>query len=271
MSKQYAAATQGKRYITLIKGSRRWSALWSAVGSTRSRSVVCGARRPAPRDTRSAGRRAPTAPGHRAETPTCTGVLDLARHPPPPLPGAGSSSHHHHPCSCRPGSWVLPPLPSGARCAPPGPGRGGGGGGGGGRGQNAFDFVNPWALLGPWHKPEGALALGAYSPAVAFESVCTTGRVQLVAWPGGESSLDSEQLATFASAYLGLLPPVLQPLVGGPIRALRADGRGWREPGPLDCRATDLMVACFTGDANSMPRCGSFRDRLRAKLTSVRE
>jgi hypothetical protein len=32
-----------------------------------------------------------------------------------------------------------------------------------------------------WHKPEGAAALEAYSAAVAFESVCAIGRVQLVA------------------------------------------------------------------------------------------
>jgi hypothetical protein len=52
-----------------------------------------------------------------------------------------------------------------------------------------------------WHKPENAAALEAYSAAVAFESVCAIGRVQLVAWPGSESSLDSEHLATFASAH----------------------------------------------------------------------
>jgi hypothetical protein len=79
-----------------------------------------------------------------------------------------------------------------------------------------------------WHKPENAAALGAYSAAVAFESVCAVGRVQPVAWPGGESSRNSGQFAAFTS-YLGALgsPPaaVLQPLVGEPIRALRADGQ----------------------------------------------
>jgi hypothetical protein len=52
------------------------------------------------------------------------------------------------------------------------------------------------------------------------------------------------------SAHLGLLPPILQLLVGKPIHALRADGNGWRELGLVDCRATNLQAACFTGDAS---------------------
>jgi len=129
---------------------------------------------------------------------------------------------------------------------------------------------------GGWHDPAHAPALAAYAAAVAFESSCAIARVQLVAWPCREYILDNGQFRTMISAHLGLLPPILQPLVGKPIRALRADGNGWRELGLVDCRATNLQAACFTGDASYTPRHDAFRDRVYAELrragfTAMRE
>jgi hypothetical protein len=130
---------------------------------------------------------------------------------------------------------------------------------------------------GGWHDPANAADLAAYTAAVAFESSCAIARVQLVAWPCKEFVLDNSQFQTMVSAHLGLLPPMLQPLVGKPICALRADGSGWRELGLVDCRGpTSLLAACFTGDANYTPRHDDFRDRVhtelrRAGFTAMRE
>jgi hypothetical protein len=82
-------------------------------------------------------------------------------------------------------------------------------------------------------------------------------------WPGRARSTSS---TTASSAHLSLLPPVLQPLVGKLSRALRADGSGWRGLGLVDCRATNLLAACFTGDADYTPRHNAFRDREHTEL-----
>jgi hypothetical protein len=67
---------------------------------------------------------------------------------------------------------------------------------------------------GGWHDPAHAPALAAYAAAVAFESSCAIARVQLAAWPCRECILDNGQFRTMISAHPGLLPPILQPLVG---------------------------------------------------------
>jgi hypothetical protein len=119
---------------------------------------------------------------------------------------------------------------------------------------------------GGWHDPTNAADLAAYAAAVAFGSSCAIARVQLVAWPCKEYVLDNGQFQTTVSAHLSLLPPVLQPLVGKLSRALRADGSGWRGLGLVDCRATNLLAACFTGDADYTPRHNAFRDREHTEL-----
>ena len=121
-----------------------------------------------------------------------------------------------------------------------------------------------------WHDPEQAEALKAYAAAVALLSSCEIARTQLSAWPNTAHGLNNEQFSDFLSGHLGLMPPVLQPAVGKPVKALkRGSTTEWRELGPLDCRATNLLAAAFTEGADYNTRHDPLRDRLHVEARAA--
>ena len=124
-----------------------------------------------------------------------------------------------------------------------------------------------------WHAPAQAEQLKAYAAAVAFLSSCEIARTQLSAWPNTAHGLNNDQFSDFLSSHLGLMPPVLQPAVGKPVKALKSGSTTeWRELGPLDCRATNLLAAAFTEGADYNTRHDPLRDRLHveARASGIR-
>jgi hypothetical protein len=105
---------------------------------------------------------------------------------------------------------------------------------------------------------------------VALLSSCEIARSQLLAWPNTAHGLNNEQFSDFLSGHLGLMPPVLQPAVGKPVKALkRSSTTEWRELGPLDCRATNLLAAAFTEGADYNTRHDPLRDRLHVEARAA--
>ena len=124
-----------------------------------------------------------------------------------------------------------------------------------------------------WHAPAHAEQLKAYAAAVTFLSSCEIARTQLSAWPNTAHGLNNDQFSDFLSSHLGLMPPVLQPAVGKPVKVLKSGSTTeWRELGPLDCRATNLLAAAFTEGADYNTRHDPLRDRLHveARASGIR-
>jgi hypothetical protein len=70
-------------------------------------------------------------------------------------------------------------------------------------------------------------------------------------------------ISDFLSSHIDLMPPVLQPAVGKPVKALKSvSTTEWMELGPLDCRSTNLLAAAFTEGADYNTRHEPLRDRL---------